>query len=74
MQLGHDQTLSGPLQVQKSSHTDNIGSQRITVREVESVEEVVSPQAIQQMFELYFNDRRIGPDESGYSQEGKRFN
>lgn len=74
MRLRYGWTLSVPLQVQKSSHTDNISSHRITVREVESVKEVVSPQAIQQMFELDFSDHKIGPVESGYSQEDKRFN
>ena len=40
---------------------------------MESVKEVFSPQAIQQMFELDFNDRKCSPDERGYSQEDKKF-
>lgn len=37
------------------------------------VKEMISPQAIQQMFELDFNDRKSGPDECSYSQEAQRF-
>ena len=40
---------------------------------MESVKEIVSPQAIQQMFQLDFNDQKIGANERGYSQEDKRF-
>jgi len=40
---------------------------------VESIKDVVSPQAIQQMLELDFNDHKYGPDEYGYSQEDKEF-
>ena len=37
------------------------------------MKETVSPQAIQQMFDLDFNDHKSGPDECSYSQEDKRF-
>ena len=73
MRLHHGWTISGPLQVQKSSNPANISCHRISVREVESVKEVVSPQVIQQMFELDFNDHKISPDDRAYSQEDKRF-
>ena len=37
------------------------------------MKEMVSPQAIQQMFELDFNHYKSGPDECSYSQEDKKF-
>lgn len=37
------------------------------------MKETVSPQAIQQMFELDFSDHKSGPDKCSYSQEDKRF-
>ena len=73
MRLRHGWTLTGPLPVKDSPIPDNVTCHRITVREVESIKEVVSPQAIQQMFELDFNDHKYGPDEYGYSQEDKKF-
>ena len=73
MRLRHGWTLSGPLQVKNRSYPGTISSHRITVQEMESVKEIVSPQAIQQMFQLDFNDQKIGANERGYSQEDKRF-
>lgn len=73
MRLRHGWTLTGPLQVKDASTHGNVTCHRITVREVEPVKEVISPQAIQQMFEMDFNDHKYGPDEYSYSQEDKRF-
>ena len=73
MRLRHGWTLSGPLYVENVSSPGNVTCHRITVREVESVKQVISPQAIQQMFELDFNDHKSSPDEYGYSQEDKKF-
>jgi len=73
MRLRHGWTLTGPLQVKDVSTHGNVTCHRITVREVEPVKEVISPQAIQQMFEMDFNDYKYGPDEYSYSQEDKRF-
>ena len=73
MRLRHGWTLSGPLYVENVSSPGNVTCHRITVREAESVKEVISPQAIQQMFELDFNDHKSSPDEYGYSQEDKKF-
>ena len=73
MRLRHGWTLSGPLYVENASSPGNVTCHRITVREAESVKEVISPQAIQQMFELDFNDHKSSPDEYGYSQEDKKF-
>ena len=61
MRLRHGWTLTGPLHVKD------------TLNPSKSVKETVSPQAIQQMFELDFNDHKSGPDECSYSQEDKRF-
>lgn len=73
MRLRHRWTLTGPLHVKDSLNPSNVTCHRIKAREVESVKETVSPQAIQQMFELDFNDHRSGPDECSYFQEDKRF-
>ena len=73
MRLRQGWTLSGPLYVENVSSPGNVTCHRITVREAESVKEVISPQAIQQMFELDFNDHKSSPDEYGYSQEDKKF-
>ena len=72
MRLRHGWTLTGPLQVKDNSTFSNVTCHRITVRE-ESTKEVFSPQAIQQMFELDFNNRKCSPDEHSYSQEDKKF-
>ena len=53
-----DCIMTGPLQVKDNSSPCNVTWHRITVQEVESVKEVFSPQAIQQMFKLGFNDRK----------------
>ena len=66
-------TLTGPLHVRGTPNPSNVVCRRITVREAESVKEMISPQPIQQMFELDFNDRKSGPDECSYSQEDRRF-
>ena len=73
MRLRHGWTLTGPLQVKDTPTPGNITCHRIMVREVEPVKEVIPAQAIQQMFELDFNDHRYGPDECSYSQEDKKF-
>ena len=73
MRLRHGWTLTGPLHVRDTPNPSNVICRRITVREAESVKEMVSPQAIQQMFQLDFNDRQSGPDEYSYSREDKKF-
>ena len=65
MRLRHGWTLSGPLQVKNRSYPGTISSHRITVQEMESVKEIVSHQAIQQMFQLDLNDQKIGANERG---------
>ena len=73
MRLRRGWTLTGPLHVRGTPNPSNVVCRRITVREAESVKEMISPQPIQQMFELDFNDRKFGPDECSYSQEDRRF-
>ena len=73
MRLRHGWTLTGPLYVRDTPNPNNVICHRITVREAESVKGTVSPQAIQQMFELDFNDRKSGPDKYSYSREDKKF-
>lgn len=68
MRLRHGWTLTGLLHVKDAPNPSNVTCHRITVREIETVKEVVSPQAIQQMFELDFDDHK-----SSYSQEDKKF-
>ena len=73
MQLHHGWTLTGPLHVRDTPNSSYVICHRITVREAESVKEMVLPQAIQQTLELDFNDCKSGPDGYSYSREDKRF-
>ena len=67
MRLRHGWTLTGPLKVSPV----NVICHRISVREKDSVKELLSPQVIQQMFELDFTDPD-SPNEYGYSQDDKK--
>ncbi|CAB4021227.1 Hypothetical predicted protein [Paramuricea clavata] len=73
MRLRHGWTLNGPLSISNTSQSD-ITCHRITVRETnDTVKEVILPEAIGRMFELDFNDHKVGPDERSFSQEEKKF-
>ncbi|CAB3984748.1 Hypothetical predicted protein [Paramuricea clavata] len=73
MRLRHGWTLNGPLSISNTSQSD-ITCHRITVRETnDTVKEVISPEAIGRMFELDFNDHKVGPDERSFSQEDKNW-
>lgn len=72
MRLRHGWTVNGPLQVDLQS-SSFFNSNRITVKEVESIKEVMTPQSVLTMFELDFNDRSKNSDSYGLSQEDKAF-
>lgn len=73
MRLRHGWTLNGPLCISNTSQSD-ITCHRITLRETnDTVKEVISPEAIGRMFEMDFNDHKVGPDERSFSQEDKKF-
>ena len=75
VRLKHGWTVSGPLRVSYKPDKDVLTANRITVREVETIKEIVTPKALLNMLELDFNDRTPskGPDERGYSQEDQVF-
>ena len=73
MRLRHGWTLNGPLSIIKTSQS-NITCHRIVVREAnDTVKEVLSSKVIRNMFEMDFNDCKVGPNEKGLSQEDKQF-
>ena len=63
MLLCYGWTLTGPLSITNSLQS-GIMCHRITVRETnDTIKEVISPEVIGRMFELDFNDHKVGPDE-----------
>ncbi|KAK3726857.1 hypothetical protein QZH41_010519, partial [Actinostola sp. cb2023] len=75
MRLRHGWTVSGPLHIQPQATSQgcNATSHRITVQELESIKEVITPQSVVTMFELDFNDHSSTSDDSSLSQEHKEF-
>ncbi|KAK3752530.1 hypothetical protein QZH41_005142 [Actinostola sp. cb2023] len=75
MRLRHGWTVSGPLHIQPQATSQgcNATSHRITVQELESIKEVITPQSVMTMFELDFNDHSSTSDDSSLSQEDKEF-
>ena len=71
----HSWTVSGPLRVKYKQDTSVLTANRITVREIETVKEIVTPKTLLKMLELDFNDHTPSkfPDERGYSQEDQMF-
>ena len=75
LKLNHGWTVSGPLQVTTETSTNKVTVNRITVREMHRVKEIVTPTSLLKMFELDFNEHasRNLPEELGHSQEDRRF-
>ena len=55
--------------------TNKITANRITVREIENVKEIITPESLLQLFELDFNERASSnfPEDLSYSKEDRRF-
>ena len=75
LQLKHGWTVSGPLHLTFEPFTNKVTVNRITVREIESVKEIISPKSLLKMFELDFCENASNnlPEELGHSQEDRRF-
>ena len=70
LQLKHGWTVSGPLHLTSEPFTN-----KVTVREIESVKEIITPKSLLKMFELDFSENASNnlPEELGHSQEDRRF-
>ena len=68
-------TVGGPVHVTTELAKNKVTTHRITVREVESVKEIITPKSLLSLFELDFSERASSnlPEEVGYSQEDKKF-
>ena len=75
LQLKHGWTVSGPLHLTSEPFTNKVTVNRITVREIESVKEIVTPKSLLKMFEFNFSENASNnlPEELGHSQEHRRF-
>ena len=75
LRLRHGWTVSGPLKVSSEGATIRTSSNCANVRDVETVKEVVTPEAVLRMFEMDFNDHKVcnSPDELHFSQEDIKF-
>ena len=75
VRLKHGWTVSGPLHLTTEPLTNKVNANRITVREVENIKEIITPKSLMNMFELDFSEHAYNnlPEAMGYSQEDKRF-
>ena len=75
LKLNHGWTVSSPLQVTTETSTNKVTVNRIIVREIESIKEIVTPNSLLKMFELDFNEymSKNLPEDLGLSQEDRRF-
>ena len=75
VRLRHGCTVNGLLRVKCKPDTNALTANRITVREIETVKEIVTPKTLRKMLELDFNDHTPSkfPDERWYSQEDQKF-
>ena len=75
VRLRHGWTVSGPLHLTTEPLTNKVTANRITVREVENIKEIITPKSLMNMFELDFSEHAYNnlPEAMGYSQEDKRF-
>ena len=75
VRLHHGWTVSDPVHIVTTPITNNVTAKRITVREIENVKEISTPESLLQLFELHFNDMasRNFLEDLSYSQEDRRF-
>ena len=73
--LKHGWTFSRPLHVITESATNKVTVNRITVREVQNVKEIITPKSLLQLFELDFSGKASSylPEHLGHSHEDRRF-
>ena len=72
MRLRHGWTVNGPLQL--DLHPSKVcNTNTITVKELESIKEVMTPKSVLEMFELDFNDHVASCDTLSLSKEDKKF-
>ena len=57
LRLKHGWTVRGPLHLRTKPLTNKVTANRITVREVESVKEIITPKSLLNLFELDFNNK-----------------
>lgn len=75
LQLKHGWTVSGPFHLTSEPSTNKVTVNRITVKETESIKEIITPKSLLKMFELDFSENASNnlPEELGHSQEDRRF-
>ena len=75
VRLKHGWTVSGPLHLTTEPLTNTVTANRITVRQVENIKEIITPKSLMNMFELDFSEHAHNnlPEALGYSQEDKEF-
>ena len=75
LRLRHSWTVSSPLHLRTEPLTNKVTANRIIVREVESVKEIITPKSLLSLFELDFNEKASCnlPEDLGYSQEDRKF-
>ena len=72
IQLRHGWTINGPIRVKIKSDPDTITVNRITIREVKCVKEILTPNSLLNMLEMNFNEH-ASLNEKAYSQEDLLF-
>ena len=56
IRLHHGWTINGPIQVDNQDSSDTATVNRITIREVERVKEILTPNSLLNILEMDFND------------------
>lgn len=56
VRLHHGRTVSSPLHIVTAPITNKVTANRITVREIKNVKEIITPESLLQLFELDFNE------------------
>ena len=75
LKLHHSWTVNDSLEVTTETSTNKVTVNRIVVREMESIKEIVTPTSLPKMFELDFNKHSSEnlPEDLGHFQEDRRF-
>ena len=75
VKLKHGWTVSRPLHVITESATNKVTVNRITVRELQNVKEIITPKSQLQLFELDFSEKASSnlPEDLDHSHEDRRF-
>ena len=75
LQLKNGWMVSGPPHLTCEPFTNKVTGNRITIREIESVKEIITRKSLLKMFQLAFSENASNnpPEELGHSQEDRRF-